>query len=37
MNDIDLYHRVLGLEEPWFVDRVELSVNPQRVDTMSPA
>lgn len=32
MNDIDLYERVLGLDEPWFVQRVELSVNPQRVD-----
>lgn len=32
MHDIDLYQRVLGLEEPWFVERVELSVKPQRVD-----
>lgn len=32
MNDTDLYQRVLGLEEPWFVERVQLSVAPQRVD-----
>ena len=32
MQDTDLYQRVLGLEEPWFVERVELSVEPRRVD-----
>ena len=32
MNDTELYQRVLGLEEPWFVQRVEMSVEPQRMD-----
>lgn len=34
MNDIELYQRVLDVEEPWFVERVQLSVNPQRVDIL---
>jgi transposase len=32
MRDTDLYQRVLGLTEPWFVDRVELKVADKRVD-----
>jgi len=32
MNDTELYQRVLGLDEPWFVERVEMCVEPQRMD-----
>ena len=32
MRDIELYGYLLGLESPWEVDRVELSVADQRVD-----
>ena len=32
MHDPDLYKQVLGLQEPWFVDRVELKVTEERVD-----
>jgi transposase len=32
MRDIDLYQQVLGLAEPWFVERVELSVPDKTVD-----
>ena len=32
MNDATLYEQILGLSEPWFVDRVELDVGGQRVD-----
>jgi len=32
MRDTELYQRVLGLSEPWFVDRVELKVAEKRVD-----
>lgn len=32
MRDTELYERVLGIERPWFVARVELAVKEQRVD-----
>lgn len=32
MNDVELYERVLGLEEPWRVERVQLNLKQQRVD-----
>jgi hypothetical protein len=32
MRDIDLYRHLLGLEAPWTVTRVELSVGEGRVD-----
>jgi transposase len=32
MRDIDLYRHLLGLESPWTVSRVELSVDQGRVD-----
>lgn len=32
MRDTDFYERVLGLEAPWRVDRVELDVDQKRVD-----
>ena len=32
MRDTDLYRHLLGLVEPWLVDRVELNVATQRVD-----
>jgi transposase len=32
MRDIDLYQQVLGLAEPWSVQRVELDVAQRRVD-----
>ena len=32
MRDTYLYQRILGLEEPWFVKRVELHVAESRVD-----
>lgn len=32
MRDTELYRQLLGLVEPWEVDRVELSVTGQRVD-----
>ena len=32
MRDVDLYRQVLGLEAPWTVTRVELSVTEERVD-----
>lgn len=32
MRDTELYQRVLGLEEPWSVSRVELKVAEHRVD-----
>lgn len=32
MRDTELYQRVLGLTEPWFVDRVELKVADKRVE-----
>jgi transposase len=32
MRDRELYQRILGLVEPWFVDRVELNTAEQRVD-----
>ena len=32
MKDTELYQQVLGLVEPWFVDRVELKLKERRVD-----
>jgi transposase len=32
MRDVELYRQLLGLEAPWSVERVELSVEDQRVD-----
>ena len=32
MRDIDLYHHLLGLEDPWFVSEVKLDVEKGRVE-----
>lgn len=32
MRDIDLYHHLLGLRDPWVVSEVQLDVQEQRVD-----
>jgi len=32
MRDIELYQRILGLAEPWSVERVNLDVSQKRVD-----
>jgi transposase len=32
MNDTELYRRLLGLEKPWYVDRVQLDMEAGRVD-----
>ena len=32
MRDVELYRHLLGLEQPWTVSRVELSVKDQQVD-----
>lgn len=32
MQDAKLYEQILGLSDPWFVDRVELNLAAQRVD-----
>ena len=32
MRDTDLYHHLLGLEDPWFVKEVDLDTEAQRVD-----
>jgi transposase len=32
MRDTQLYQQILGLAEPWFVERVELDMENQRVD-----
>jgi hypothetical protein len=32
MEDTELYRHVLGIEEPWRVDRVQLNVKDERVD-----
>ena len=32
MRDTELYRHLLGLEAPWRVSRVELSVEGERVD-----
>ena len=32
MRDVELYQQLLGLGSPWTVDRVELSVEGERVD-----
>jgi len=34
MRDVELYRRLLGIEAPWKVERVELSVAEQRVDVV---
>ena len=36
MCDVDLYRQVLGLEAPWTVTRVDLSVTEERVDVVGP-
>jgi hypothetical protein len=36
MRDTELYQRLLGLEPPWKVARVELDVKQQRVDGLPP-
>ncbi len=33
MKDTDLYSRILGLAEPWFVEAVELNTVEGRVDS----
>lgn len=32
MKDTQLYQQILGLSDPWFVERVELNMTEQRVD-----
>src|SRR5579871_4291917 len=32
MRDVELYKHLLGLESPWTVSRVELTIKDQRVD-----
>jgi transposase len=32
MRDTEQYRQILGLERPWFVSRVELKLDDQRVD-----
>jgi hypothetical protein len=32
VRDTELYRQILGLESPWYVARVELAMNEQRVD-----
>lgn len=32
MRDTDLYRQVLGLSEPWFVERIELKLSESRVE-----
>ena len=32
MKDIELYHHLLGLQDPWFVSDVQINVNGQQVD-----
>ena len=32
MRDTELYRQLLGLTDPWYVDRVELSMEEERVD-----
>lgn len=32
MRDVELYRRILGLEMPWTVTRVDLLVTEQRVE-----
>ncbi|MGH9920769.1 MAG: hypothetical protein ACRD6W_18100 [Nitrososphaerales archaeon] len=32
MRDIEFYAQLLGLEEPWYVEDVELSVADKRID-----
>jgi hypothetical protein len=36
MRDVELYRRILGLEMPWTVTRVDLLVTEQRVDRGGP-
>jgi len=33
MQDTELYRHVLGLEEPWKVERVKLDVTHERVES----
>ena len=35
MRDVELYDQVLGLEAPWTVTRVDLSVTEERVDVLA--
>jgi transposase len=32
VRDTDLYRRLLGLESPWTVDRVDLDIKTRQVD-----
>ena len=32
MRDVELYQRILGLDEPWKVREVELNIEEGRVD-----
>jgi transposase len=32
MQDTELYRQILGIEKPWFIERVELSMAEERVD-----
>ena len=32
MRDTELYHHLLGLQDPWFVSDVQINVNGQQVD-----
>jgi hypothetical protein len=32
MRDSQLYQQILGLTDPWFVERVELNMDQSRVD-----
>jgi hypothetical protein len=34
MRDVELYRRLLGIEAPWEVQQVELSVSEQRLDVV---
>ena len=34
MRDVELYRQLLGIEVPWKVERVDLSVAEQRVDVV---
>src|SRR5262245_21640350 len=35
MRDVELYRQLLGLEQPWSVERVELSLEERRVDVFA--
>jgi transposase len=32
VRDIEFYAQILGLEDPWFVDDVSMSLNDRRID-----